>query len=53
MEKKLTLKEIRRIANNKTRPIKPMSVKIPENVKKYDRIHLSQERTKKVLQMQS
>ncbi|NLK76058.1 MAG: hypothetical protein GX288_12355 [Clostridiales bacterium] len=51
MEKKLTLEDIRRIAEDKTKPIKPMAVKIPESVKKYDRIHLSQENTKRALQM--
>jgi hypothetical protein len=52
MERKLTLEDIRKIANSETRPIKPMPVKIPESIiKKYDGIYLSQERTKKILQM--
>jgi|GEM_PF-6966009 len=52
MEKKLTLEDMMKIAKSKTKPIKPMDVKIPESIKKYDRIYLSQERTKSVLQMQ-
>ena len=52
MEKKLTLEELRKIANSKTIPIKPMPVKIPEDIKKYDKIHLSQEHTRKVLGME-
>ncbi|WP_160323627.1 hypothetical protein [Defluviitalea phaphyphila] len=52
MEKKLTMKEIKRIASSNKKPLKPEYVKVSESAKKYDRIHLSQERTKKVLQMQ-
>jgi len=51
--KKLTLEEIKKIANSKTLPIKPMPVIIPKNIKKYDRIYLSQERIKRILQIQS
>lgn len=49
MERKLTLDEIRKIANSPDRPIKPKPIKIPEHVKKYDKIHLSQERTKRIM----
>lgn len=52
MEKKLTLKEIKRIAEEKNyRTMKAMKVTIPEEAMKYDRIRMSQERTKKILGM--
>lgn len=51
MGRKLTLEEIMKVANSSTSHIKPRSVKIPSNIKKYDRIYVSQERTKKLLKM--
>lgn len=52
MGKKLTLKEIKRIAEEKNyRTMKAMKVTIPESAMKYDRIRMSQERTKKLLGM--
>lgn len=52
MAKKITLADLEKIANNNRKTLKPMEIKISECAKKYDRIRLSQEHTKKVLQMQ-
>jgi len=49
--KKLTIEEIRKLANSKQLPLKPKPVKIPENIKKYDKIYMLQERTKRILNM--
>ncbi len=40
MNKKLTLEEIRKLANSKQLLLKPKPVKIPENIKKYDKIYM-------------
>lgn len=51
MEKKLTLSEIKRIAEEKNYwSMKAMKVTIPESAMKYDRIRMSQERTKRLLE---
>jgi len=51
MEKKLNIKDIIDLAKEKELPIKPKPVTIPESVKKFDRVYLSQEHTKKILHM--
>jgi len=40
MNKKLTIEEIRKLADSKQLPLKPKPVKIPENIKKYDKIYM-------------
>lgn len=40
MNKKLTIEEIRKLANSKQLPLKPKPVKIPENIKKHDKIYM-------------
>jgi len=49
-EKKLTLQELKELTARGDLPTKPASVKIPESVKKYDRIYQTQERTRKLLE---
>lgn len=47
-----TLVEIIREAKERGNlPKKPQPIKIPESIKKYDRIYLSQERTREILNM--
>ena len=50
MEKKLTADDLKRIAEEtKHLNIKPLEVKIPESIKKYDRIEIAKERGRKIL----
>lgn len=44
------MQEILEIAKRKS-SFRPMHVKVPESAKKYDRIYIAQERTKKILKM--
>ncbi|AGI39306.1 hypothetical protein CSTERTH_06110 [Thermoclostridium stercorarium subsp. thermolacticum DSM 2910] len=48
---KLTLEDLKKIASRKDLPLRPVEVHVPESVKKYDRIHISIERAKKLLNL--
>jgi len=49
MNKNMTLAEIKEIVNKASLPLRPRPVIIPESVKKQDRIYMSIENTKRVL----
>jgi hypothetical protein len=52
MEKKLTTEDFKKIAEEaKHLNIRPLEVKIPESIKKFDKIEIAKERSRKILGM--